>query len=116
MSMENIRLDLFDNLVQPVFRISDQHQLLRHRQAGKRTIHRGCAKKRPAIDLLLRNIRTRMFGRGQVEGFPAERALLLQDGQGPEGVAALQRDRMVQDVENSHRRQPVFRMGALDSL
>jgi len=38
-------------------------------------------------------------------GFPAETALLGQQGQRAERIAALQRDRMIENVENAHAYQ-----------
>jgi hypothetical protein len=37
-----------------------------------------------------------------MDGLPPERALLAQDGEGAEGIAAVERDRVIQDVEDAH--------------
>ena len=45
----------------------------------------------------------------QLQCFPPQRPLLAQDGHGPERVAAVQRKRVIKDVQNAHGHQPRFR-------
>ena len=49
-----------------------------------------------------------MLWRGQVVGLPPERPLLLEDGERSEGVTAMQRDGMIQDMEYAHSELPVL--------
>ena len=49
------------------------------------------ALEQPAIDLFLQRRPDALFGRGEMKGLPAERALLAQDGQRAKAVATVQR-------------------------
>ena len=58
----------------------------------------------PAVHRLVFGRRRRgVLRAGQVEGLPAQLALLAQQGQRAEGVAAVQRDRVIQDVKDSQQ-------------
>jgi hypothetical protein len=61
----------------------------------------GRAMKVPAVDGLFGALRRLPAWGGQMMRLPAERLLLAQDGQRAERVAAVQRNRMVQHVQNS---------------
>lgn len=58
--------------------------------------------ERPAVDRLFRHIGFRMTRRGQVVGFLAQLALFCQQRQRAESVAALQRNRMIENMKNTH--------------
>jgi len=60
------------------------------------------AVKAQAISLFHLDCREALLRRGQVKRLPAQRALLAQDGRGAEGVAAMQREGVVEDVEDAH--------------
>ena len=49
-----------------------------------------------------------MLWRGQMIGFPAQCPLLLEDGERTEGVTAMQRNGMIQDMENAHSELPIW--------
>ena len=53
-----------------------------------------------AVHVFLVRRRAVVLGRREVQRLPAERALLLQDRERPEGVAAVQRNRVVEDVQD----------------
>ena len=52
-------------------------------------------------DRLLRRLRRVVLGRGELQRLPAERALLAQDRERAERVAAVQRQRVVEDVQDA---------------
>ena len=60
------------------------------------------AIKVPPIDVFFRDLISALFGAGQMECFPTQRALFFEDGNRPKSVAAVQRDGMVEDVEDAH--------------
>ena len=58
--------------------------------------------KAPAVDVLDVAARLAVARRGELQRLPAERALLAQDGQRAERVAAVQRQRVIEDVQDAH--------------
>jgi len=68
------------------------------RQPRQHRRRRRGAMETPAVDLLLQCRWSKVLGRGEVERFPAQPPLLAQDGRGAEGVAAVQGQRVVEDV------------------
>ncbi len=63
---------------------------------------RGRAEEVPPVHGFFRAAGGAVLGAGEVEGVPAQPALLAQQGQRAEGVAAVQGDGVVQDVEDAH--------------
>jgi hypothetical protein len=57
----------------------------------------------PAIHLLLKGVTRALLGRGQMIGLPAQAALFPQDRNSAEGVAAMQGQGVIENVENTHQ-------------
>ena len=75
----------------------------------------------PPFRILDRAARLAASRRGELNGFPPEFALLPEDRSGAKGVAAVLRQRMVEDVEDAHsagsRRLPqVGRIGPIEQV
>src|SRR4051812_28422310 len=86
---------------------------LRHEAhfAGERYLrpHRGNhgrAVEVPAFDGLLVSLTAILLWRSQLKRFPPDGPLLAQDCKRPERITALQRNRMIEDVEDAHFRPP----------
>ena len=100
--MEDLRADLADHLVEATIEIFDNLQLANPRQSGdKPGRHRG-PQKLPFADPLACGSRRVMLAARQQHRFPAQRALVVDDRQGAIDIAAVQRQRMVEDVQNPH--------------
>jgi len=88
----------------------------RHLVEPRHTAPAGCGRRAmevPAVHRLLqRRAAGSVLGAGQVEGLPPERALLAQQRQRAERVPAVQRDRVVEDVEDAHSAPPGRSEGA----
>jgi hypothetical protein len=100
--VQDVRLDLRDDLGQAPGQAVDHLFLVQHRQFGQRSARGRGAVEVQAVDGFFQIVAGMLLGAGHMEGFPAERALLAQDRAGAEGVAAVQRDRVVEDVQDTH--------------
>src|SRR5439155_25076388 len=78
------------------------HAHLRH-EAGACDARR--ASEAPAVDFLLERRAGSLLRGRQLNRVPPQPALLAQDRQGAEGVSAVQRKTMVQNVEDSQLHQ-----------
>lgn len=103
MGKEDVGLDFGNDLVQPRFRRCHLGVFAQHRQAGTADRRRTVG---PSIDEFLRLIRLGMKWSGQMMRFPAQAALFGQQRQAAERIAALQRDGMVEDVQDTHTEIP----------
>jgi hypothetical protein len=54
------------------------------------------------VHLLLLDRAAFLLGTGNVLGFPTEPALLAKDRECAKGIAAMERNRVVEDMENPH--------------
>ena len=94
MSMNNIRLCHADDFTQSVggeFHLSQQARAL----DTWRTV------KSHAIDIIMEGLCWTLLRCRQVEGFPSKLPLFTQNGERAKGVAAVQRDGVIQDVEDA---------------
>ena len=92
------RAQLFGYLLQAALKLAHQRKLAHSRQAARGGCR--CTVKLPAIDLFFQRLGAAVFRAGEVEGFPAAPALLAQQRQGTKGVPAVQRNRVVEDVQD----------------
>ena len=83
-----------------VARISAQIADARH--ARRRALAERRAMKAPTVDVLDLAARLAVARRRELQRLPAERPLLAQDGQRAEHVAAVQRKRVIEDVQDAH--------------
>ena len=103
MGVQDIGLDDWDDLVEPGLGCRHFGPFAQHRQVDLSRCR--VAVKHSVIDGFLILIGLGMARRRQVMGSPAETALLGQQRQRAERIAALQRDRMIENVKNSHADQ-----------
>ena len=61
----------------------------------------GRSEKCHPVNVFVQGICGALLGGGQVEGLPAQPALLAQDGKRPERIATMQRNRVIQDVKDA---------------
>jgi len=99
MRVQHIGLQLARELLQP--RLGGTHQAQLVDAGGPRFGHRAAVEAQ-AIDVLDVSRYLALLGRGQVKRLPAQRTLLTQDGRSAEGVAAVQRNGVIEDVEDAH--------------
>ena len=74
---------------------------------------RGCGRRRgaeevPTVDGVFGTRRRRVLGARHVVGVPPQAPLLAQDRQGPERVAAVQRDRVIQHMQHAQAHAATF--------
>ena len=100
--VQHVRLDLRDDLGQAPGESVDDFLLAQHRQFRQRALRFRGTEEVQAVDRLFQHVAGMLLGAGDVEGFPAERALFAQDRAGTEGITAVQRDRVVEDVKDAH--------------
>ena len=106
MDVELIRADRTDDLFDAPAEGGDL-AILTERRRARGNVYR--AVESDAVDRLRAGRRRGVARAGQADGFPALLDLRLDDGAGPECVAALQRQAMVEDVEDAHRSFPLPR-------
>ena len=105
--MDDVRPDVAGDCFQPGFQLLHQGQFPADGQVGQKAGGGWGAVEAQAIHVVERGGCFALLGRGEVEGFPAQGALFAEQGGGTEGVAAVQRDGMVEDVQDaSHAASP----------
>ncbi len=101
MGMDDVRANFPRDFFQAGFELLHQAPVrLTTGQAGQAPSGDRGAVEVQAIDVFERRCGFALLGRGEVKGLPAQRALLAQERRGAEGVAAVQRNRVVEDVED----------------
>ena len=98
MGVDDLRLHFDRHLKHPPFQLAHQSQFAQAGQARRESSRRR-ALKVPAVHSLFQGLAGDVLGAGEMHGFPAQLALLAQDGQCAEGVATVQRDRVVQHMQ-----------------
>ena len=104
MGVQHVGLESFRELDQPAARRGHLGQIGDARKPGYDAGAHHRAVKRPAVHLVDCTVARRMTRRRELERFPAERALLPQDCSRAKCIAAVQRERMVEEVQHPHRR------------
>jgi hypothetical protein len=100
--MQDLRSNLVDHLLQALLEVADDPQLANPRQPrGEPGRHPG-PQKLPFTDALSRRSRRVMLAAGQQHRFPAQCPLLVDNAERAIDIAALERQRMVEDVQNAH--------------
>src|SRR4029077_8959068 len=100
--VQDLRADLIDHLVEPSVEIPDNLQLTKPGQFGGEPGRHRSPQKLPCSDLLPRGSRRIMLAAREQHRFPAQRPLLVDDAEGPIDISAVQRQRMVENMQNSH--------------
>src|SRR6516162_10754968 len=93
---------LFDDIVESPVQVADDLQLAKPRQLRSKTSWHWRAQEFPGADPLARGPGRIMLATRQQHGLPTQRPLLIDDAERAKHIAALQRQRMVEDVQNSH--------------
>src|SRR5258707_1182947 len=101
MCVQHVGLYPVDHLKQALFNPAHEAQLLQASERGARRRSRG-AEEVPAVDLFLGRTASPMLGRSQMKGIPAKRALFFQNRQGSECIATMQRNGVVEEMEDAH--------------
>ena len=106
--MEDIGPDLANNLVEPTPQIADDRKLAGYRQPGRESGRLRRAEKLPIADpfvcrhrLGFRHEGVMFTARHEHRG-PADCPLLINDAKSTINIAALQRQRMIEDVKYPH--------------
>ena len=102
MCVQHVRPELRGELVDASGRGSHFAEVAETRQP-RRAPRDGCPVEAPAVHDLAARGADILARRRELQGLPAERTLLAQDGDGPEHVPAVQRKRVIENVQNSHR-------------
>jgi hypothetical protein len=87
-----------DDFVQSPVEVADEHQFAKPRQLRADPGWRRGAQEFPPADPLARRPRRIMLAAGQQHRLPPERTLLIDDAERAKHIAALQRQRMVENV------------------
>jgi hypothetical protein len=101
-SVQNIRLDYFSYLIQPVSQAIDDGGLVQDGQFGRETDRRWSAIKMPSIGILFKHSAISLLRPCQMEGFPPQRTLFLENRQSTKSIATMQWKGMIEDMKNSH--------------
>ena len=108
MGVDHVGLEFPDEGFEALFGGADQPPFV---EAGRARWWHRTAVEIEAIDLFVGRCAVALLGRREVEGLPAEGALLPQDRRGAEGVAAVQGNGVVEDVEDAHLEAHLGRAG-----
>src|SRR5579863_10233906 len=101
--MQYVGPDVANDLVEPPAKIADDFQLADSWQFSREPRRRRRTQKFPVADPLARRPRCIMLAACQQHWVPAECPLLINDAESAVNVAALQRQRMIEDVKYAHR-------------
>ena len=101
MGMQDMGADFGDHLGQAFLQAFHQLHFAEYRPFCRRSCRARRTVKVPAVDVFLRRRTADVFGRSQVKCFPAQAPLPVQDRQGAECIAAVQRNRMIEDVQDT---------------
>ena len=100
MRVQNVRARPAHDLLQPA-RVA--HMSASSRRTGQRAAPRGAAaraEEAKTVDVLLVGLRGEVLGRRELERLPAERAAVRAGSRASESVAAVQRYRVVEDMQD----------------
>src|SRR5574340_1275395 len=100
--MQNMGPYVLDDLLDAVGGFTHQLDLCESRNTFKQPARRQRAIEMPAVHLFFVSRHQPLFRAGKMERFPAQRSLLLEDRQCAESVAAVQRNRMIENMQDAH--------------
>ena len=113
MGVNDVGAHLINHVLQTARQRTHELKLAHQRQLHIGLLGR-CAEKMQAVNGFFGGVHSAVLGRGDMKGFPAACPLLAQQGGCAKGVAAVQRDGVVEDVKNSHDQAPLrLRFAAL---
>src|SRR5574343_80723 len=99
--VDDVRPDVTGDCFQPGFQLLHQGQFAADGQIGQPAGGGRGAVEAQAIHVVDRCNRLSLLGRGQVKGFPTQGLLFAEQCCGAKGIAAVQRDRMIKDVQDA---------------
>src|SRR5437660_6305684 len=97
--VQDLRANFTDHFIEPPVEVADDRQLANPRQPGGEPGRHPGPQKLPFTDALSRRSRRVMLAAGQQYRLPAQRPLLVYNAEGAIDIAALERQRMVEDVK-----------------
>jgi hypothetical protein len=100
--MQDVRLDLADHIIEPSAEIADDPQLAKPGQLGGNAGRHWRPEELPLSDPLTRRPRRIMLAARQQQRLPPHCALLVDNTESAIDIAALQRQRMVEYVQDPH--------------
>ena len=102
MYMQQLRLDPLRDSGQPARERAHHHELRDRRQSRQPLAFERCAEEMPALYRLFQMLATLLLRAGEMRCFPPEALLLLQYRQRAERITAVQRQRMIEDMQDAH--------------
>ena len=106
MRVQKLRPDLSRDCVQPARKRAHHHDLRHRRQSRQPLAGERCAEEMPAVYGLFQALGAILPRTGEMSRFPPEPLLLLQYRQGTERIAAVQRQRMIEDMKDTQLKLP----------
>jgi hypothetical protein len=103
MGVQYLRANLADHFIEPPVEVADDRKLANPRQPGGEPGRHPGPQKLPFTDALARRSRRVMLAARQQYRLPAQRPLLVYNAEGAIDIAALERQRMVEDVKYPHQ-------------
>ena len=94
MRVQDVRLHALHHFGKPGLQRAHQRSVLHDRQPGQQAGRGRGAIKHPVANMFLTFLSAALFRARELEGLPTHRALLAKDGEGAEGVATVQRQRV----------------------
>ncbi len=88
--MNDVGAHRFHHFRKPGLQRFHQVPIFHNRQLRCQTGCRRSAIESPVVDVLLALLTTMLLGTSQVERFPSQGALLVEDGERAEGISAMQ--------------------------
>ena len=101
MGVDDVGLDLAGDFFQAPAQCLHQGDFAAHRQVSQQPGAARRAVKMQAIDVFFSGLGRALLGRGDVKRLPAQRALLAQQRRRAKGVAAVQRNGVVENVQDA---------------
>src|SRR5215469_3920118 len=102
MRMKDLGLYLLDDVLDAPAEVADNLQLAQPWQPRGKPIRHRRTQEFPLADAFSRGPRSVMLAARQQHRVPTQRPLLVDDGESTKHIAALQRGRMVENVQNPH--------------
>src|SRR6266702_3852813 len=102
MRMQELRSDALCDVFQPARERAHHRELRQTRQSAQALAVMRCAQEMPSVHGLVELLAAALLRPGEMGRLPSQPSLLLQYRQRAERVSAVQRQRMVEDVEEAH--------------
>ena len=104
--MDDVGLGFAGDLLDAFSKLSHQRHFAKDRQRCQESRSGFGPVEAQAVNIFEWSADLALLGGGEMEGFPAQGPLFPEQRSGTEGVAAVQRNGVVEDVEDAHH--PAF--------